>query len=599
MAKSNRATNKSTRRAARKKVRQEKREKAVPTVIGPVEFKPRTKSQNEALKLIAQNQVSFLIGAAGSGKTFLAMAYAINQILSGQQTKIILTRPIVEAGERLGFLPGTFGEKVNPYMQPLYDTMDALLGKQGAARDVINKAVVLAPLCYMRGRAQPLDAKVLTPNGYRLMGDIQIGDQVSGANGLSTTVLGVYPQGKIDVYRVSFSDGTSVECSGDHLWQTATLNEKRTKQKHSVKTTLQIQATLKNKHGQKLHRLPIAEPVHFLPAAALPIDPYVLGTLLGDGNLHKKASVTLTNTDDELVTRVAKTVAPELQLINAEKRTKFAPQYRIVGQKHKRNFLRQCLNNLGLRGTLSATKFIPAEYLHASIQARIDLLRGLMDTDGSVFCHRSGNSRVQYYSTSKRLAKDVRFLVHSLGGTASIRQRVYAAKNTHKLNGREIQHKLPLYVVDIVLCDINPFYIRRKAKLWKPSKPQRLICAVDFIGQKNCQCIRVAAADCLYLTEHCIVTHNTFHDSVCIFDEAQNASYTQLKLFLSRFGDNSKVIVTGDPEQSDLYDKQIHDYCALEEVCTKLQKVEGIGVIKFANADIVRHPLVTQILNRL
>jgi phosphate starvation-inducible PhoH-like protein len=197
------------------------------------------------------------------------------------------------------------------------------------------------------------------------------------------------------------------------------------------------------------------------------------------------------------------------------------------------------------------------------------------------------------------LAKDVQFLVHSLGGTASIRQRVYAAKNTHKLNGREIQHKSPLYVVDIVLRDINPFYIRRKAKLWKPGKPQRLICAVDFIGQKNCQCIRVAAADCLYLTEHCIVTHNTFHDSVCIFDEAQNATYTQLKLFLSRFGENSKVIVTGDPNQSDLFIPNDHKYCALTEVYEKVQKINGIVGIKFANSDVVRHPLVGKILEEL
>jgi phosphate starvation-inducible PhoH-like protein len=93
-----------------------------------------------------------LLGAAGSGKTFLAMAYAINEILGGRREHIVLTRPIVESGEKLGFLPGTFGEKVNPYMQPLYDTMDALLGKNGAAREIINRAVKLAPLCYMRGR---------------------------------------------------------------------------------------------------------------------------------------------------------------------------------------------------------------------------------------------------------------------------------------------------------------------------------------------------------------------------------------------------------------------------------------------------------------
>lgn len=140
------------RRAQRKRVKQEKREKAVIADVSPVEIKPRTKAQHKALQLIASNDISFLLGSAGSGKTFLAMAYAINEVLSQRRSQIVLTRPIVEAGEKLGFLPGTFGEKVNPYMQPLYDTMDLLLGKQSAKREIINKAVVLAPLCYMRGR---------------------------------------------------------------------------------------------------------------------------------------------------------------------------------------------------------------------------------------------------------------------------------------------------------------------------------------------------------------------------------------------------------------------------------------------------------------
>lgn len=140
---------KSARRAQRKQVRKDKQDQ---NVYAPVEIALRTKAQEDAVQLIAENDMTFLLGSAGSGKTFLAMAYAINAVLSRQCEKIILTRPIVEAGEKLGFLPGTFGEKVNPYMQPLYDTMDTLLGKQSAKREIVNKAVVLAPLCYMRGR---------------------------------------------------------------------------------------------------------------------------------------------------------------------------------------------------------------------------------------------------------------------------------------------------------------------------------------------------------------------------------------------------------------------------------------------------------------
>lgn len=140
---------KTAEKAARRRERQDVREQAVRQ---PLELTWRTKAQADAWQTLEKNLVTFLLGSAGSGKTFLAMAYAVNAVLTAQAEKIVLTRPIVEAGEKLGFLPGTFGEKVNPYMQPLYDAMDTLVGKQSAKRELVNKAVVLAPLCYMRGR---------------------------------------------------------------------------------------------------------------------------------------------------------------------------------------------------------------------------------------------------------------------------------------------------------------------------------------------------------------------------------------------------------------------------------------------------------------
>lgn len=143
------AGKKTAEKAARRQARNEAREQIVRQ---PLEIEWRTKAQERAWGLVEKNDLTFLLGSAGSGKTFVAMAYAINAVLTGQVEKIVLTRPIVEAGEKMGFLPGNVGEKVNPYMQPLYEAMDTLLGKGSAKRELINKAVVLAPLCYMRGR---------------------------------------------------------------------------------------------------------------------------------------------------------------------------------------------------------------------------------------------------------------------------------------------------------------------------------------------------------------------------------------------------------------------------------------------------------------
>lgn len=146
--------NKAVRRAERKAKQRVKTNQKLETQAKdtPLEIEWRTAGQKLAWQTLTDTPITFLLGTAGSGKTFLAMAYAINEILNKRRTSIVLTRPIVEAGERLGYLPGSFGEKVNPYMQPLYDTMDTLLGKFSPRRELVNKSIVLAPLCYMRGR---------------------------------------------------------------------------------------------------------------------------------------------------------------------------------------------------------------------------------------------------------------------------------------------------------------------------------------------------------------------------------------------------------------------------------------------------------------
>lgn len=115
-----------------------------------IEFK--NDRQGLAWATFKQHEALFLVGPAGTGKTFLACAFACEQILTRERRKIIITRPIVESGESLGYLPGEFEEKVYPYMLPIYDCIEKLVGREGPWRDRINQALEVCPLAYMRGR---------------------------------------------------------------------------------------------------------------------------------------------------------------------------------------------------------------------------------------------------------------------------------------------------------------------------------------------------------------------------------------------------------------------------------------------------------------
>tara|TARA_Y100000034_G_scaffold48390_1_gene59746 strand:+ start:722 stop:1390 length:669 start_codon:yes stop_codon:yes gene_type:complete len=108
--------------------------------------------QEMAYAAYKQHDVAFLVGPAGVGKSHCAMLFAIQEVLAKTKRKIVLTRPIVESGESLGYLPGDFHEKVNPYMMPLYDCLEKMVGREGSWRDSVDRSIEVAPLAYMRGR---------------------------------------------------------------------------------------------------------------------------------------------------------------------------------------------------------------------------------------------------------------------------------------------------------------------------------------------------------------------------------------------------------------------------------------------------------------
>jgi phosphate starvation-inducible PhoH-like protein len=114
--------------------------------------KPKTVGQKKYIDQIRQNTIVFSIGPAGTGKTYLAMAMAITAFRAGTVNRIILTRPAIEAGEKLGFLPGDLQQKVDPYLRPLYDALHDIMGAETFQRNFERHLIEVAPLAYMRGR---------------------------------------------------------------------------------------------------------------------------------------------------------------------------------------------------------------------------------------------------------------------------------------------------------------------------------------------------------------------------------------------------------------------------------------------------------------
>ena len=124
---------------------------AILTVRGRA-IRPQTAGQRRYVQAVADHSVVFGVGPAGSGKTYLAIAMAVRSLQRREVSKIVLTRPAVEAGERLGYLPGGLEEKIDPYLRPLFDALTVMLDRDTVQRMLESGAIEVAPLAYMRGR---------------------------------------------------------------------------------------------------------------------------------------------------------------------------------------------------------------------------------------------------------------------------------------------------------------------------------------------------------------------------------------------------------------------------------------------------------------
>jgi replicative DNA helicase len=343
------------------------------------------------------------------------------------------------------------------------------------------------------GKAQPLDSHVLTPTGWRRIGDLVAGDWTIGADGKRKRVLGVYDKGTLPVWELTTNDNARVLVSDDHLWLTTTRNDRRAGRAATVRNTKEVIATIERPSGGCNHAIPVVQPIVFDAAESLIVAPWLLGAWLGDGSRSRKTA-TMSNPEPHVQQRIADSCDVGDKVVVAPD----GITVRVNG-----GGLTAALKDLGLSEAYSYQRFIPKSYLTAGANARLELLRGLCDTDGYVTQSRL----IEYCTTSPQLAEDIKFLVGSLGGVVSASE----VTGAYRKNGRKkICRQAYRLRIKFPRGDVCPVSSPKHLARWKhgPGRTTlRLIKSAREVEPRPCRCIAVEGS--LYVTDGFIVTHNT------------------------------------------------------------------------------------------
>jgi predicted phage terminase large subunit-like protein len=395
-----------------------------------------------------------------------------------------------------------------------------------------------------------------TPLGYRKLKDLQVGDFVFDEDGQPTKILAIHKPKVEKAYRLTFSDGETIDCCADHLWVTWDHSARKAFNRSRyesggipdnwpvwrpkkivgktpkvdadgpgprVRTTQEIVDTFtQGKRGDTNHSIPLTKPLQF-PEAELETDPWTLGYWLGNGS-HR--SVYAHSEDaDHVESRWVGGLGTR-----RDESPKLCCHWSVP-----KEVIPECLE-----GTKARTKFVPKEYLLASEQQRRDLLAGLLDSDGHLAIH---NSYVEFCSMSKQLAEDVLYLARSLGEKATIAEaesscygRTYGTK--YRVTWRPI---------------VNPFYSPRKSKAFIPPDGQesrnhhRMIVKYEEIPPKPMRCLTVDSPNSMFLVgKGMIPTHNTRSGAEWIVEQALAYPGARIAAIGPTAGDVRDTMIEGE-----------------------------------------------------
>lgn len=354
------------------------------------------------------------------------------------------------------------------------------------------------------GKQQPLSSKILTPTGWQTMGDMKVGSKVITPFDGVATVTAVFPQGMKDVYEIKTLDGRQCECGLEHLWTVRTPKQVHKYRAHNKKwgwtMTLQTKDLIEGLAEGKKYFIPNNRAVEF-GEKDLPIYPYVLGVMLGDGCLTSwrgEKGFKISNTEWDIINKVAELTETTRVYEQPGCFTKlfYTPHYKEY---------KDYLGSVGLLG-YSYNKFIPQEYLHSSIEQRKQLLAGLFDTDGNVEPYDNSYS---FSTTSEKLKDTFIELCRSLGYSCSVSVDKREWKYT-----KGIAYDIVIRTDDIIFTSekhkARYNNERNKTRKYARSNDHSRIISIKKVRREESQCILVDDDKHLYITDDYITTHNSF-----------------------------------------------------------------------------------------
>lgn len=374
------------------------------------------------------------------------------------------------------------------------------------------------------GKGLPKDTLVKIPNGWKAIGDLVMGDEVNTPSGDKAKVIGIYDNLDVPCYRIMFADGRTIVCDEDHLWEV--FSEGWGSQYKTIKTSdlyreynkQRLDIVNKSMKGESVKGdrydfyIPLVDPTHSADEEVkLPLEPYLLGLLLGNDNPLQHDNILVPKSDVHISNYLYRTISKYntyLNLVKCSRDYKYLTWNLLPYEDGKEN-IESALSELNLMGVTSYQKYIPKDYLNASFNQRLELLQGLMDVNGDI---DPDNPVIEFEVNSKELAKDVGELARSVGAECNIMEW----QNFKMVDGNVIDDK-PYYQL-LIRAQIPSLLFKSpiKKKKCQDNHPYVVeglklnIVSMEPVDPQDTRCIKVDHPDSMYVIQDYLCTHNTY-----------------------------------------------------------------------------------------